>query len=969
MTALEALNLAAPLADTYSAVEQRLLVAIARQLSLNDDHSLNEVSKWQIKRLARLGMLRKDAARIVAAGTKGVPADFTDTVQQAITSALAEDGLVDMWQNESFAESAKQAVRHYRRQAQSVYNQVNTVMKYKAESSFVRAVNSVADKWTQDMRRQQSEIADKQAVLDILNSNTADVVNGSAARTRAVRTTIREMAQRGIPAFVDRAGREWSPEAYVNMDIRATVKNTALEAKFSVMDSLGQDVFEVSSHPGSRPKCRPWQGKLISRSGKTTEITDLHGRKHKVIPLSQTSFGEPDGLFGINCGHRPRGCTEGVFTKSAVAYDDEADKELYNKVCRQRELERKVRKSKTEADMLEAAGDAEGAKEVRRRMAEQNRQLRAYCESNGLKYRSDRVRTYGSVKPAKVSPTPMVAPPVEKPTDIRSRCDELRKQYSDEVKAAEKLKAEYKQLEAKVYFGDGGTDEEMKRLRQMNDEVKITEARVADIKTKMLGAQKEYADAAGKRLVDDGIFEQVKLPKTITPAAVDEIESKVRELYSEYGIMPKKMLYNPLKSGGTYASYRWDEETLYLGNGAIDPEYFAEHHQKTIEAFKARQEKLIPFAEKRLAEAEKILSDKSIKGYERHKAQLMRDEALVQLNQVRNVVPDTIGEVIEHEYAHFLHDTANRLSGIYEPKKYIGMKKLHGEPDIWDSNNRSGQVAAASISKYAADNPLEAVAEAFVAKRKGYSVPKVLDDILDDIDKAVGKSLDKSAGSGIIEIERAMAAKTFDKAAEYAKKKLGMSISSISELPLETVNAVNNSIGKLYQDIPSLSGIIDEVVVDDINEIAKSALGWVNGSPRIRLKLSRSYFANMSVGEIEEAVSNLANAGVFTPKIGFYGIFQHEAVHLAEFQQTIKRYGGYEEAIKQSIDGFELAKEIKELALRNCSLDDTSITANSMLCSYAEFNAAEFLAEGYSSTNSNPLTDEIKRLLHKKWGM
>lgn len=52
MTALDALNLAAPLADTYSAVEQRLLVAVARQLTLNDNHALNEVSKWQIKQLA-----------------------------------------------------------------------------------------------------------------------------------------------------------------------------------------------------------------------------------------------------------------------------------------------------------------------------------------------------------------------------------------------------------------------------------------------------------------------------------------------------------------------------------------------------------------------------------------------------------------------------------------------------------------------------------------------------------------------------------------------------------------------------------------------------------------------------------------------------------------------------------------------------------------------------------------------------
>ena len=397
MTALEALNLAAPIADAYMSVEERLLVRIARQISLNDDHQLNEVSKWQLKQLARHGMLRQDAHKIIAAGTKGIPGNVAETVRQAIDDTLAEDGIQGMWHNQQFAESAANAVKHYRNQAKDVYNQVNTVMKYKAESTFVRAVNTVADKWTQEQRREQSEIANKQDMLNILNSNTASVVSGAESRTKAVRTTIHEMAQKGIPAFVDKSGREWSPEAYVNMDIRATVKNTALEAQFSTMDSLGQDVFEVSSHPGSRPKCRPWQGKLISRSGRTTEITDINGRKHKVIPLSQTSFGEPDGLFGINCGHRPRGVSDGLFRKSSVEYDGEEDKALYNKVCKQRELERRVRKSKTEADMLEAAGDTEGAKEVRRKMAEQNKALKSYCDSNGLKYRSDRVRTYGSV--------------------------------------------------------------------------------------------------------------------------------------------------------------------------------------------------------------------------------------------------------------------------------------------------------------------------------------------------------------------------------------------------------------------------------------------------------------------------------------------------------------------------------------------------------------------------------------------
>lgn len=403
MTALEALNLAAPIADAYMSVEERLLVRIARQISLNDDHQLNEVSKWQLKQLAKHGLLRQDAHKIIAAGTRGIPGDVADSVRKAIDDTLAEDGIQGMWHNQQFAESAANAVKHYRNQAKNVYNQVNTVMKYKAESTFVRAVNTVAEKWTREMRREQAELANKQDVLNILNSNTAAVVSGAESRTKAVRTTIHEMAQKGIPAFVDKSGREWSPEAYVNMDIRATVKNTALEAEFSTMDSLGQDVFEVSSHPGSRPKCRPWQGKLISRSGKTTEITDINGRKHKVIPLSQTSFGEPDGLFGINCGHRPRGVSDGLFRKSAVEYDDEEDKALYHKVCKQRELERKVRKSKTEADMLEAAGDTEGAKQVRQLVTEQNKALKSYCDSNGLKYRSDRVRTYGAIAPNKIT--------------------------------------------------------------------------------------------------------------------------------------------------------------------------------------------------------------------------------------------------------------------------------------------------------------------------------------------------------------------------------------------------------------------------------------------------------------------------------------------------------------------------------------------------------------------------------------
>jgi len=140
-------------------------------------------------------------------------------------------------------------------------------------------------------------------------------------------------------------------------------------------------------------------GQIYKQERATTEITDINGHKYKVYPLSETTYGQPDGLFGINCGHRPRGVTDGLFTRSAKTKDEygEDDKELYTKICRQRELERRVRKAKTEAEMLEVSGDVEGAKEMRKKAAAYNKQLREYCQQNGLKYRDDRVRTYGKI--------------------------------------------------------------------------------------------------------------------------------------------------------------------------------------------------------------------------------------------------------------------------------------------------------------------------------------------------------------------------------------------------------------------------------------------------------------------------------------------------------------------------------------------------------------------------------------------
>jgi len=240
-----------------------------------------------------------------------------------------------------------------------------------------------------------------QTALDILNKNALEVTLGEKSRTEAVRDTIRAMSDKGIPAFVDAAGREWSPEAYVNMDIRNTAKNAALMSEFESAKELGQDVILVSSHAAARPLCAPYQGKFYSLSGKAGTITDAYGKEYTYEPLSSTSYGEPAGLFGINCGHTFRGVEDGLFVNNEEIYDEKENSEEYEKVQKQRALERDIRKNKMKRDALKAAGDDEGAREYDLKVRQGNKRMNEYCAENGLAVRKDRTQVYGYSDPGR----------------------------------------------------------------------------------------------------------------------------------------------------------------------------------------------------------------------------------------------------------------------------------------------------------------------------------------------------------------------------------------------------------------------------------------------------------------------------------------------------------------------------------------------------------------------------------------
>jgi nitrogen regulatory protein PII-like uncharacterized protein len=228
----------------------------------------------------------------------------------------------------------------------------------------------------------------------VLNSKTGEVITGITSRQAAVRSAVKQLADEGITGFVDKAGRSWTPEAYVNMDIRTTSGNVAKEAVFQQCEESGLDLVIVPVNATARPGCAPYQGKVLSRSGASGKTTDRSGNSINYSPLSGTTYGEPDGLFGINCHHSP----PDPFIPGMSKQKDKPEPDVaenYEKQQKQRYFENEVKKSKREAALYNASGDKEAFEKAAKKVKEKTATLKAYTDKEGLTYHNDRVQVYG----------------------------------------------------------------------------------------------------------------------------------------------------------------------------------------------------------------------------------------------------------------------------------------------------------------------------------------------------------------------------------------------------------------------------------------------------------------------------------------------------------------------------------------------------------------------------------------------
>lgn len=381
------------MAQVYGSVTDRLLVNLAKYFPyIQKSGEVKGSFEYQARMLAKIGQVHRESVAIIAEHLEGADQTLVDTLIESIKQAIgpiepglrkaAEKGLLlgPGFLPPEVSPSMMQAFQFYYRQSADKLNLVNTTMLESTDAAYRKTVSDVA------VQLQQTQY--------ILNEETGAVVTGVDSYNTAIRKAVQRMVDNELTGFVDKGDHHWSPEAYVAMDIRTTVMNTSRAAVWERMEDYGDDLYQVSYHDGARPLCYPWQGKVISRNDYVRDVEDESGNKVHVYAQSETSYGEPAGLFGINCGHYPIPFVPGFSRIREPKLDEEENAKLYNLTQEQRRLERELRYQKRDLAVMKAQGASdEEIQAQKQKVREASARIQDFCDENDLARKRSREYT------------------------------------------------------------------------------------------------------------------------------------------------------------------------------------------------------------------------------------------------------------------------------------------------------------------------------------------------------------------------------------------------------------------------------------------------------------------------------------------------------------------------------------------------------------------------------------------------
>lgn len=240
--------------------------------------------------------------------------------------------------------------------------------------------------------------ASQKRLINILDTAHFKVMSGATSYTQAVKDAVNDIVTTQTKVYYP-SGHKDTIETAVLRAVRTGVAQASGNMALQGMVERDWDLIRVSAHIGARygdggenpGNHYWWQGKLYSRTGKSTEYPPF---------METTGYGTGEGLSGWNCRHSfgPGDPDHNPYKE----FDSAENKRIYDLSQDQRKAEASIRKSKlkllglrdainaTEDKMVKATLEGEYATAARV-LQQQNAFYEKFCKDNNLKKLSDRI--------------------------------------------------------------------------------------------------------------------------------------------------------------------------------------------------------------------------------------------------------------------------------------------------------------------------------------------------------------------------------------------------------------------------------------------------------------------------------------------------------------------------------------------------------------------------------------------------
>lgn len=211
---------------------------------------------------------------------KSVVDDADEAVQAWVKVNVGGFYELGLWETAKDLNQRGSAVRydpaftHFHREAleaiaQSTYNDIATGMT--------------------GITRTAERLVSQATTENIINKIGRGQVTGESNR-ELVKLIKEEFKKNGITSLTDRSGRAWDLDRYGEMLVRTKLTQAHNTGVANRMIESGNDLVVVSNHLGACKRCAPWEGKVLT----------LTGRNKTYVSLDMAKDG---GLFHPNCRH------------------------------------------------------------------------------------------------------------------------------------------------------------------------------------------------------------------------------------------------------------------------------------------------------------------------------------------------------------------------------------------------------------------------------------------------------------------------------------------------------------------------------------------------------------------------------------------------------------------------------------------------------------------------------------------